>query len=184
MRQTYVDKFKQYYQNLTKQKGGSKLETIEALIDTENPFKNRTKEDIEIKRDFRKDYRQIDNTTFKNMDGKIFTTFIPNTLSEPWFEWIKNGKQKYLLKLNKGKWRNIKTNDILLMKDEKGHEIITSVEKMNIYPQILDAYRDLKYNLLPIKGLTSYDVEDIYLSHYSKDEIDKNGLIAIKFKKI
>lgn len=107
-------------------------------------------------------------------------------LSEPWFSLIKLGIKKVEGRLNKGDFANMKKGDIIQFVNNDNHYRefkikITSIHHYNNFESYL-----LSESLeLCLPGIDTIDEGvSIYHKYYPIDEVEKFGIIAVRFKRI
>ena len=104
-------------------------------------------------------------------------------ISQPWFDAIITGKKTYDARVYTGFWKNLKVGSHFQITD--GVKIVeVEVEKLLYFNNFGDAWFILQEELIPsyIENIVvQEDAVNLY-SMYSEDEIQKNGVVAVKFK--
>lgn len=117
---------------------------------------------------------------FKNI---VHVKHISNPEDTPWLDWIESGKKTYEGRLNKDFWRSVCVGDkIFFYSQEKS--VLTIVEDKNFYIDFVAAFEDLKDKLVPIEGISSEKVRELYSEFYPDDQIKEHGVVAVKVKVI
>lgn len=174
----FVKKIIDYYL----QKGGQKVDIYETV--DYNIFNNNSMDDFIIKNNFKKNYTNITNSTFKDINNRVLRKSIQNPKVTPWLDWIEQGIKTYEGRLNKGDWINIKANDIIIFYDSKGKEVKTRVIKMLYFKNFIEAYRELGMKLVPLRNISENDVENLYLQYFTRDDINRYGVVAVQIQVI
>lgn len=104
---------------------------------------------------------------------------IRNPPDTPWLTWILEGKKKYEGRLS----TKIVEWDLYIGKEAifecgslKAHARITSLLR---YDSFGHAFDTLGSELVPIDGITRVEVEDLYRRYYSREDVEKHGVVAI-----
>ena len=107
---------------------------------------------------------------------------IQNPPETPWLDWIISGKKKYEGRVPRlgSFWADIRIGDEFILYDKNNpKELKIKVNDLKHYKNFGEAWKDLGSALVPIKGITETDVNKIYSQYYTKEDIDKYGVIAI-----
>lgn len=106
---------------------------------------------------------------------------IPIEVQEPYLSFILNGKKTIEGRLNKGKFKDLKIGDILLIGLDEKRFII---EKTTIYQSFRAMIeKEGIENVIPDKHNIN-DAEAVYYKFYTKEQEKEFGVIAIKIRKI
>lgn len=104
---------------------------------------------------------------------------IKNPQDTPWLTWILEGKKRYEGRLS----TKIEEWDLYIGKEMifecgslNAHVRITSLLRYNSFG---DAFDTLGTELVPIDGITRDEVEDLYTRYYSRQDVEKHGVVAI-----
>lgn len=106
---------------------------------------------------------------------------IPLNIQEPYLSFVLNGQKTVEGRLNKGKFKELKVGDKLLIgPDEK----LFIVKQMNYY----DGFRNMIIseginNVIPDKNNIE-DAEAVYYKFYTKEQEKEFGVVAIKIEVI
>ena len=105
---------------------------------------------------------------------------IQNPPKTPWLDWIESGIKKYEGRLNRGIFHNINIKDTVTWFDKfSGKEVNTKITDLRYYNDFGEAFEDLGGELVPIKGADIDTVEGLYSKYFSKEDINKYGVVAI-----
>lgn len=99
-------------------------------------------------------------------------------VQEPYFSFLKNGQKIVEGRLGKEKWFEYNKGDILLVNNELKLEI-TDIIKYKSFEEML--MTEGVKNTIPDKD-TIPEAVDVYYKFYSKENEQKFGVVAIKFK--
>ncbi len=106
-------------------------------------------------------------------------TTISINIIEPYLSYILNGQKIIEGRLNKGKFKDLKIGDILLIGTEKK---IFNIERISIYDNFKDMLsKEGVHNVVPNKDTVEEAVE-VYYGFYTKEQESKFGVLAIKIK--
>lgn len=109
------------------------------------------------------DYKQITMKT-------IWNKSIQNNSSIPWLDWIECGIKKYEGRLLRGDWKEMKINDEINFVAE--NKILkTRIIDLIVFENFSDAFDRLGSNLVPICGITSFEVTEIYSKIFEEVEL-------------
>jgi ASC-1-like (ASCH) protein len=100
------------------------------------------------------------------------------SVNEPWFSFIKKGKKKIEGRLNKGKFKELKVNDIIKFK-HGFDSVIVKITKINKYKSFKEylVKEQLKTTLPKIKTIDAG--VSVYRKFYSEEDEIKFGILAI-----
>jgi ASC-1-like (ASCH) protein len=106
---------------------------------------------------------------------------IPLNIQEPYLSFILNGQKTIEGRLNKGKFKEFKTGDILLVGQKEDKFII---ERLTIYSSFREMLeKEGIKNVIPDKN-TIDEAEGIYYNFYTKEQEKEFGILAIKINKV
>ena len=101
-------------------------------------------------------------------------------VQEPWFTEIKNGNKKVEGRLNKGKFKDLKINDIIIWNNEFKTKIIRLTHYNNFYFYLIN--EGLR-NTLPSKNIRSIESGlQVYHKFYTHDMEKEFGVLAIEIE--
>ena len=99
-------------------------------------------------------------------------------VQEPWFTQIKNGNKNVEGRLNKGKFKDLKVNDIILWNNEFKTKIIRITNYDSFYHYLIN--EGLR-NTLPDKNINSIEAGiNIYHKFYTPTMEKEYGVLAIE----
>jgi len=101
------------------------------------------------------------------------------SISQPWSNYIKEGKKTIEGRLNKGKFSELKKNDLLSINDG---ECLVKIKKIIHYKSFEEMliFEGLRHVLPNVENLAAG--VKIYHKFYTYDDENKYGVIAIKLK--
>lgn len=107
-------------------------------------------------------------------------------LDEDIFEVVKNGTKCIEGRVNDEKRRNLKIGDklVFLKRPDDIEKIEALVENLNYYTDFKELIKDYNIEDVYLKGYTKDDYINLLKRFYNDEEIKKYGVVAIKFKKI
>ena len=118
-----------------------------------------------------------------NQSGGIIKISIQNPQNTPWLDWIETGVKKYEGRLNKGIFAKLHVGDIVIWYDRiSGKEVKTEITELRYYVTFTDAFNKLGKNLVPIPNITPELVEKLYAQYFTKEDIEKYGVLTIGVK--
>lgn len=104
---------------------------------------------------------------------------IPLNVQEPYLSFILNGQKTVEGRLNKGKFKDLKVGDILLIGPEEKKFLI---ERTTIYESFREMIEEEGIeNVIPDKNNID-DAEAVYYKFYTKEQEKEFGVLAIKIK--
>jgi ASC-1-like (ASCH) protein len=106
---------------------------------------------------------------------------IPLNVQEPYLSFVLNGKKTIEGRLNKGKFKDLKTGDILLIGPEEKEYIIERTTLYNSFKEMIE--KEGIENVVPDKNNIE-SAEAVYYKFYTKEEEKEYGVLAIKIKVI
>ncbi len=100
------------------------------------------------------------------------------------FEVVKYGIKNIEARVNDEKRRKLKVGDkiTILKRLEETEQITAIVEDLNYYDNFIDLVADYTIEELYLKKYTKEDYINLLKRFYSDEEINQNGVVAIKFK--
>ncbi len=102
-------------------------------------------------------------------------------IQEPYLSFVLNGQKTIEGRLNKGKFKNLKIGDILLIGADAKRFLI---EKTTIYKSFREMIeKEGIKNVIPDKENIE-DAEAVYYKFYTKEQEEEFGILAIKIKLI
>jgi ASC-1-like (ASCH) protein len=105
---------------------------------------------------------------------------IPLNVKEPYLSFILNGQKTIEGRLNKGKFKDLKIGDILLIGPEEKEYIIERTTFYYSFKEMIQ--KEGIKNVIPDKNNIE-DAEAVYYEFYTKEEEKEFGVLAIKIKK-
>lgn len=118
-----------------------------------------------------------------SQNGGIIKISIQNPQNTPWLNWIESGIKKYEGRLNKGIFAKFNFGDIVVWYDKiSGKEVKTKITEFRNYKSFTDAFDDLGESLVPVSNIDSESVNKLYLQYFTKEDINKFGVLAIGIK--
>ena len=107
-------------------------------------------------------------------------------LDEDIFEVVKNGTKNVEVRVNDEKRRRLKVDDRItfLKRPDDIEKIDAIIENLVYYKNFNELVEDYKIEELYIKGYTKEEFVNLLKRFYSDDEINKFGVVAIRFRKI
>lgn len=109
---------------------------------------------------------------------------LQNPPESPWFDWICEGKKKFEGRLKKDDWASLSINDHVTFVCPEGRELITRVLDLPTFDTFGDAFDALGSELVPVPGVDTADVINIYGKYYKNEDVVKYGVIAVKVEPI
>lgn len=104
---------------------------------------------------------------------------IPLEVQEPYLSFILSGQKTIEGRLNKGKYKDLKIGDILLIGPE---EKMFFIERITIYETFREMIeKEGVENVIPDKDNID-DAESIYYKFYKKEQEKEFGVLGIKIK--
>ena len=100
------------------------------------------------------------------------------TMNENCLNDMISGKKQYEAKLNKGQWKDIDIGNKITVIN-KNNKVVFEVSYITHYLDFKDAFLDFGEKLIP-----NGDLYNTYNKYYSREEIEKYGVILIKLEKI
>ena len=105
-------------------------------------------------------------------------------LHEKYFAAVKSGKKKYEVRLLDDKRKKIKKGDFIEFQNRNDSNEVFLIEVEDLL--YFNNFKEL-VNSIDIKNITGIDIskeelEDDFNSFYSKEELDKHLIVAIKLK--
>lgn len=111
---------------------------------------------------------------------------ISNPSDTPWLDWIEEGIKVYEGRLNKGDWSNMKVGDTIIFTttewDYNKSGVKVEITKINQYDTFGDAFRKHGCRLVPIPGVSSNQVDNLYSRYFPMVDVLRYGVLAIKVK--
>jgi ASC-1-like (ASCH) protein len=105
-------------------------------------------------------------------------------IAQPWFDAILSGKKTYEGRVCTVFWKNLNIGSRFQITDGvKIQEV--EVEQLFYFNNFGDAWFTLQDRLIPssIKNIVvRQDAVKLYSKYYSEDDIQKNGVVVVKFK--
>ena len=120
------------------------------------------------------------NSTSNAMIGGAKTYTI--TVSQPWYDFIASGRKTVEGRLNRGIFRKIMPDDIIMWKNNESifETIVTHIKSYDSFKEMIE---DQKLeNVLP-EIATIGEGEAIYFKYYSKEDEAEHGVVAIGLKR-
>ncbi len=104
---------------------------------------------------------------------------IPLNVQEPYLSFILNGQKTVEGRLNKGKFKDLKVGDVLLIGPEEKRFLI---ERTTVYKSFRDMIeKEGIENVIPDKDNID-DAEAVYYKFYTKEQEKEFGVLSIKIK--
>lgn len=107
-------------------------------------------------------------------------------LDEDIFEVVKHGTKNVEVRVNDEKRRKLKVGDQItfLKRPDDKESIVVVIKDLVYYKNFNDLVKDYKIEELYLKGYSKEKFLLLLKRFYSDDEINKYGVVAIKFKNI
>lgn len=102
-------------------------------------------------------------------------------VEEPYLSFILNGQKTIEGRLNKGKFKDLKNGDILVIGPEEKKFVINNLTIYKSFREMLE--KEGIKNVIPDKN-TLNEAESVYYNFYTKEQEKEFGIIAIKIKYI
>lgn len=102
-------------------------------------------------------------------------------VQEPYLSFILNGQKTIEGRLNKGKFKDLKIDDILLIGEAEKEFKIKKINSYNSFKEMLN--NEGLNNVVPDKE-TIEEAEKVYFQFYTKEEEKEFGVLAIEIEKI
>jgi ASC-1-like (ASCH) protein len=106
---------------------------------------------------------------------------IPLDVQEPYLSFILNEQKTIEGRLNKGKFKDLKIGDILLIGPEKKRFLIERTTVYKTFREMIE--KEGIENVIPDKDNID-DAESVYYKFYTKEQEKEFGVLAIKIKVI
>jgi ASC-1-like (ASCH) protein len=104
-------------------------------------------------------------------------------VQNPWFDHIKNNKKTVEGRLNKGGFKNLKVDQLLIFEND-GKSVLVKIKKINLYKSF-ESYLMQEGLRKTLPGIeTIQDGVNIYRKFYSAEMEQQYGILAIHIKKI
>ena len=107
-------------------------------------------------------------------------------LDEDIFEVVKNGTKTVEVRVNDEKRRKLKVKDKItfLKRPDEIEKIDAVIENLTYYKNFEELVKDYKIEELYLSNFTKKEFLDLLKRFYRDDEINKYGVVAIRFKKM
>ncbi|MBP6911797.1 MAG: ASCH domain-containing protein [Candidatus Pacebacteria bacterium] len=102
-------------------------------------------------------------------------------VQEPYLSFILNGQKTIEGRLNKGKFKDLKTGDVLLVGPEEKKFLIEMTTIYKSFREMIE--KEGIENVIPDKD-NIYEAESVYYGFYTKEQEKEFGVLAIKIKEL
>lgn len=102
-------------------------------------------------------------------------------VQEPYLSFILNGQKTVEGRLNKGKFKDLKIGDILLIGPDEKRFLIEGITLYKSFREMIE--KEGIENVIPDKDNID-EAEAVYCKFYTKEQEKEFGVMAIKIKKI
>jgi ASC-1-like (ASCH) protein len=114
------------------------------------------------------------------MENNIIELTIQNSKETPWLDWIEQGIKIYEGRVNRGKYKNFKNGDIMVLLDLKTNKKVkVKITLLEYFENFGEAFDILGTKLVPIKDIDKEQVVKLYSQYYSDEDIKKYGVVCI-----
>lgn len=121
---------------------------------------------------------QIEKDIINKIVNEEDIKYYKKHLSEPWFSLVKKGEKKVEGRLNKGDFKEIKVNDIVIFYNNDD-ECKVKIIKKDIYKSFEDLIINKKIkNIIPTVNRVNNAVK-IYREYYSEYDEKKYGVVGL-----
>ena len=103
---------------------------------------------------------------------------------DDWLDSIISGKKTYEARINNGLWNRLKIGSVFYLGDTK-RIVIVEVLGVKYFKDFGDAWFLLQDRLIPsdIHNIVSmHDARKFYSAHFSAEDINKHGVIAVELQ--
>ncbi len=104
---------------------------------------------------------------------------IPLNVQEPYLSFILNGQKTVEGRLNKGKFKDLKVGDVLLIGPEENKFLIERTTVYKSFREMIE--KEGIENVIPDKDNID-DAEAVYYKFYTKEQEKEFGVLSIKIK--
>lgn len=105
---------------------------------------------------------------------------LQNPPESPWYDWIHAGVKRYEGRLWKDDWASLEVNDIIVFVCPAKRELTCRVLSTTRFESFGSAFDKFGSALVPIVGVNTADVVQIYGQYYKDEDVSKYGVIAIE----
>ena len=109
------------------------------------------------------------------------------SLADEYFELMRDGKKIIELRVNDAKRKKYKVGNVLnfQMKTDPSEKFSVEITALYYFQTIREAVEGLGKDKFGFKPSMTIDkIEDLMLTFYKQEEIDKDGIVCIEIKKI
>lgn len=107
-------------------------------------------------------------------------------ISKPWLDYIISGEKLYEGRVNKGFWKNLVVDDVFTLTDNT-LQVTVKVVDLKYFRDFGDAWFILQDRLIPAdiyNVITLNDARNVYKDFSTREDIEKNGVVAVGLKVI
>jgi ASC-1-like (ASCH) protein len=113
-----------------------------------------------------------------------FRKSLQNPPESPWFDWIACGKKCYEGRLWKDEWASLSEGDIITFVCPAKRELTCRVIALPRFESFGAAFIEFGSELVPVPGVNTTDVINIYGQYYKDEDVKRYGVVAIHVEPI
>ena len=102
----------------------------------------------------------------------------------PWFDWIANGTKKFEGRLWKDDWAALSVGDVIVFVSPEMRELTCRVVGLPRFESFGAAFNALGSALVPVPGVSTADVVNMYGQYYKDEDVLQYGVVAVELERM